>query len=76
MQQIMNILRCELKEYSVIRENENAFYLLEKATERGRKSLIFLLHSLMNFDQASEGRSQELLRVGQNKALFPKNYFL
>lgn len=52
------------------------FYLLEKATEKGKKNLTFLLHYLMNFDQANEERSQELLWVEENKVMYSKKYFL
>lgn len=59
----------------MIGEKENAFYLLEKATEMEKKSLIVLLYYFTNFHQANE-RSQELPGVEGNEALYPKIYFL
>lgn len=37
-QQIINVPRCELKEYKVIRENKSVFYLLEKKLKRQKRT--------------------------------------
>lgn len=50
--------------------------MLEKAAKKGKKNFTLLLHYLMNFDQANEERSQELLWVEENKVLYFKKYFL